>query len=82
MRGQFLLCWTGRVFTAGLHTVAADPYADIAALRARLEALTLPHVRCALAKPDLPVALDLTRRTPPPACPSGVPYGFAKQSGD
>ncbi|MFU8875300.1 hypothetical protein [Micromonospora sp. SL4-19] len=43
-------------------TVTADPDTDIAALRERLEALTLPRIRYALGKPDLPVTLDLTTR--------------------
>ncbi|MFE9204032.1 alkaline shock response membrane anchor protein AmaP [Micromonospora sp. NPDC007230] len=44
-------------------TVTADPDADIAALRERLEALVLPRIRYALGRPDLPVTLDLTQRT-------------------
>ncbi len=40
--------------------VTADPDVDIAALRERLEALTLPRVRYALGRPDLPINLDLT----------------------
>ena len=40
--------------------VTADPDVDIAALRERLEASTLPRIRYALGRPDLPISLDLT----------------------
>ncbi len=39
--------------------VTAEPEADIAALRERLETLVLPRIRHALGRPDLPVTLDL-----------------------
>ncbi|MEU8259641.1 alkaline shock response membrane anchor protein AmaP [Micromonospora sp. NPDC048999] len=40
--------------------VTADPDVDIAALHEQLETLTLPRIRYALGRPDLPVTLDLT----------------------
>ncbi len=40
-------------------TVTAARSADLAALRARIEAEALSHARSALGKPDLPIQLDL-----------------------
>ncbi|MFC3499688.1 alkaline shock response membrane anchor protein AmaP [Micromonospora krabiensis] len=48
--------------------VTADPDADIAVLRQRLETHAVGHVRQALGQPNLPVAIDLTygaHRRPP-----------------
>ncbi|MFI7604260.1 alkaline shock response membrane anchor protein AmaP [Micromonospora sp. NPDC049366] len=48
--------------------VTADPDADIAVLRQRLETIAVGHARQALGQPDLPVVIDLgysAHRRPP-----------------